>query len=194
MKLPAFTYGTYANVGAACRKKIRDISRGARWEDLPEDKWVDTKEVGGALVLEGPVSGFSGDMHYCCFALTVAVSEAWRKKRMGNDVWTSLHEASMRNMWIFLGLLGQHSGMFLYQNRAWMQPFLKAAVEFWEELDAEGDRYTFGGPPSRLWTLPSNIQMVLAHLGLPENRLREPLPPGGLQELATDVLKRLPES
>jgi hypothetical protein len=39
------------------------------------------------------------------------------------------------------------------------------------------------GPAQRLWTLPNNLHYVLANMGVPNDALRAPLPPGGPRAL-----------
>ncbi len=97
----------------------------------------------------------------------------------------------MLEPWLFLGLLGQQSSAFLDQRPDWLEPFARASVKHWPMLSAEGARYTKGLPPRDLWSLPTNISFVLARLGISQEKLRSPLPPGGLITLVREVLPDL---
>lgn len=189
MKIPEFLYGKSTAVMAQCRKRVEDVARGVRWEEVAGDSWIETHEKPGVLVLEGPVARFARIDSYCCFGLGVAVLDGWAKKRLTDEVWESLYEAGLKHSWLFLTLLGQHGCGFLHNNRDWLRPFLRAAVGFWPMLDAEGERYTFGRAPSGIWQLPTTIGFALARLGVAQERINSPLPAGGLAELAASVLR-----
>ena len=195
MKIPSFLYGEYSKVKVECRRKAKELKRGAAFDDLHAGQWTDTITTPGNIVLDGPdrAISYQGEQ-FCCFALIVAIDVEWRSvgwKEQCDTIFTAYHEAAMREPWIFLGLLGQLSCGFLDQRPDWLAPFTRAAVKFWPLLTAEGARYTKGSEPSELWTLPTNISFALARLGIPQEKFEAPLPPGGLAELAREVLPDL---
>jgi hypothetical protein len=197
MKIPSFLYGPYSKVKIECRRKAKELKRGASFADLPEGQWVDTASTPGAIVLDGPWRGFPHkEDHFCCFALTVAVRDLWKDAEwleVRDVVLAAYHEAAMLEPWLFLGLLSQQSVSFLDQRPDWLEPFARAAVRFWPILAAEGARYTKGSDPEELWSLHTNIKFALARLGVSTEKLLAPLPPGGLIILAREVLPDLKE-
>jgi hypothetical protein len=195
MKIPSFLYGPYSKVKGVCRRKAKELKRGATFADLPADQWLDTASTSGAIVLEGPSRAFPHkEEHFCCFGLGLAISDEWEDlgwKEERDTILTAYQEAAMCEPWLFLGLLGQHNSTFLDQRPEWLKPFAQAAVKFWPILAAEGARYTKGSPPKDLWSLTTNISFVFARLGIPQEKLLAPLPSGGLITLAREVLPDL---
>lgn len=63
------------------------------------------------------------------------------------------------------------------------QPFLHAVLAAWDEFDAVGPRYYAAVQGQRLWSLPTGLHYVLANMGVPNDILRAPLPPGGPRDL-----------
>ena len=197
MKIPTFFYGPYSKVKSECRRKAKELKRGASFADLSAGQWLDTAFVQGAIVLDGPVRGFPAqEEHFCCFALSIAISDEWKKvdwAEQRDTIWTTYHEAAMLDPWLFLGLLCQYSSSFLDQRPDWLEPFARVAVRFWPILAAEGARYTKGSAPIELWNLHTNIKFALARLGVSTEKLLAPLPPGGLITLTREVLPDLKE-
>jgi hypothetical protein len=198
MMIPTFLHGPYSRVKGECRRKAKELKRGANFADLPAEQWLDTASASGAIVLEGPARGFPHqEDHFCCFGLAVAISAEWRDLGWADErdtILLSYHEAALHEPWLFLGLLGQHSTSFLDQRPEWLEPFVRAAVKFWPMFVVEGARYTMGLPPKDLWRLPTNISFALARLGIPQEKFKAPLPPGGLITLAREVLPDLKDS
>ena len=195
MKIPSFLYGEYSKVKVECRRKAKELKRGATFDDLHAGQWTDTATTPGDIVLDGPdrAISYQGEQ-FCCFALLVAIGTEWKDVEWLEErdtIIAAYHEAAMREPWIFLGLLGQLSRAFLDQRPDWLEPFARAAVKFWPLLTAEGARYTKGVGPKELWSLPTNIKFAVGRLGVPVEKLLAPLPPGGLAELARDVLPDL---
>ena len=195
MKIPSFLYGPYSKVKGVCRRKAKDLRRGASFTELPDDQWLDTATTPGSIVLDGPSRSFSRQTEqFCCFALAVAISDEWDGVPWVEErdtIWVAYHEAAMLEPWLFLGLLGQQSVSFLDQRQDWLAPFTCAAVKFWPLLVAEGARYTKSVEPKELWNLHTNIKFALARLGVSVDKVRAPLPPGGLITLAREVLPDL---
>jgi hypothetical protein len=65
---------------------------------------------------------------------------------------------------------------------------VRAAVRFWDTLDAAGDRYTNGSPYGQtLWSTQRGLSIALAELGLPRHLLQGPLPPEDPREFAAQL-------
>jgi hypothetical protein len=192
MKIPSFLYGPYSQVKSVCRRKAKELKRGASFADLPANQWLDTAFVRGNIVLDGPARGLSTrEEHFWCFALAVAISDEWESVPWVEErdtIWAAYHEAAMLEPWLFLGLLSQWSRSFLDQRPEWLAPFARAAVKFWPLFAADGAKYTKSVEPEELWRLHTNIKFALARLGIPTEKLLAPLPPGGLITLAREVL------
>jgi hypothetical protein len=197
MQIPSFLYGPYSKVKGVCRRKAKELKRGATFADLPTDQWLDTATTPGAIVVDGPSRSFSRQTEqFCCFALGAAISDEWESIPWAEErdtIWEAYHEAAMLEPWLFLGLLGQRSVSFLDQRPEWLAPFACAAVKFWPLLAAEGARYTKSVGTAELWSLHTNIKFALARLGISVEKVRAPLPPGGLITLAREVLPDLKE-
>jgi hypothetical protein len=192
MKIPSFLYGRYPKVKLECRRKAKDLRRGVSFDELPADQWLDTGFVSGAIVVDGPSRVLSHQVEqFCCFALIIAVHEEWKSVSWAEErdtIVAAFHQAAMTQPWLFLGLLDQNSRSFLDQRADWVEPFARAAVKFWPVLEAEGARYTKGLAPTDLWSLHTSIKFALARLGMSVEKLRAPLPPGGLAALTREVL------
>ncbi len=68
------------------------------------------------------------------------------------------------------------------------KPFLKSVLQFWDLLYAEGDRYSGGLENGQnLWSINTNLQYVLANVGVSPAVLKAPLPMGGLESLIQQV-------
>ncbi len=195
MQIPSFIYGSYSKVKSACRRKAKELKRGAIFADLPAGQWLDTGTTPGLIVVDGPSRSLSLQKEqFCCFALAAAISDEWESVpwvEERDSIWVAYHEAAMLEPWLFLGLLGQRSVSVLDQRPEWLAPFARAAVKFWPLFAAEGARYTKSVDAEDLWSLHTNIKFALARLGASVEKLRAPLPPGGLITLAREVLPDL---
>ncbi len=197
MDIPSFLYGPYSKLKGVCRRKAKELKRGASFDDLPAGQWLDTSSTPGAIVVDGPSRSFSHQTEYfCCFALAAAIREEWDVTSLDellDPIMVPYHEAAMLEPWLFLGVLGQHTRVLLDQRPEWLAPFTRAAVKFWPLLAAEGARYTKSDETEELWSIHTNIKFALARLGVSVEKVRAPLPPGGLIALAGEVLPDLKE-
>jgi hypothetical protein len=92
-------------------------------------------------------------------------------------------DAALEHGWSLLGLLSQVCYEWLDETER-AGRFLESMMRQWAELDAAGPRYTIGGQNGEpLWRPPHLLKYVLAHRGVPQPRLVEPLPPGGIAAL-----------
>ena len=197
MKIPSFLHGPYSKVKGECRRKAKELKRGARFADLPAGQWLDTTSTPGPIVVDGPSRSFSQQKEqFCCFALAVAIRKEWEDaslEELLDTIMTPCHEAAMLEPWLFLGVLGQNTRVLLEQRPDWPGRFVRAAVKFWPLLTAEGARYTKSVDTEDLWSFTTNIKFALGCLGVPREKLITPLPPGGLITLAREVLPDLKE-
>lgn len=195
MKIPAFLYGSYPKVKSACRRKAKELKRGAAFADLPANQWLDTMTTPGDIAVDNISRSIPRQPeHFYCFALAIAIRderEGTPLEQLLDNIMLPFYEAALLEPWLFLGALGQHSTFFLDWRPEWQGPFVRAAVEFWPLFSAEGARYTLGVSPEELWDLPTNISFALARLGIPQEKFEAPLPPGGLITLAREVLPDL---
>ena len=109
MMIPSFLYGPYSKVKGVCRRKAKELKRGAGFADLPAGQWLDTATTPGTIVVDGPSRSFSHQTEqFCCFALAVAISDEWDGvpwAEQRDTIWAAYHEAAMLESWLFLGLL-----------------------------------------------------------------------------------------
>ena len=118
------------------------------------------------------------------------VHEPW--KHLGDAIADDEHgrmleeqifNASLKVSWGVLGLMTPACTLWFAGRQTWCEPFLHAALKAWNEIDAVGSRYYAALKPERMWNIPNSLHYVLGRLGVPNERLSEPLPPGGPAEL-----------
>jgi hypothetical protein len=69
-------------------------------------------------------------------------------------------------------------------------PFLTAALEHADSIDALDDRFTLGQPTgSSLWSLPTNLQYVLAQRGVSVAELAAPSAGARWRELIATAIR-----
>jgi hypothetical protein len=201
MHLPAFLYGTFREVKPRCRRMVTRLRRGVPWDELPaelvepgQDPFLDTREVPGLLVVDGPspLAGGGGE-HFQLFA-PAQVIHLEIPRRLPHTTLDTLFGPMLGTNWGFLALLSQWGQWFLWGPGH--QPlYLHALVRRWDELVAEGARYSKGqGYGEPLWEMPTNIHYCLAREGLPQELLKEPVPPGGMAELVAKTRAGLPRA
>lgn len=190
MQIPAFLYGRFQEVKAACRRKVTQLKRSAGWTDLADD-FIDTRDCEGLLVLDGPSPLLGGAPHFHVFAMAHAIRNAV-PRRLTRSVFTTLFEPMIHTNWGFLVPMGQW-GYSFFDPPGHQQRYLHQAIRWWPELEAEGPRYTLGSrAPAHLWDIPTNIKFCLAREGLPEELFDEPVPEGGMAELVAQTRAGLP--
>lgn len=181
MLLPAIQYGDWPTVKRRMRKVVTQLRRGAGLIELmTKDGMLDTDDYPGALIVMlrsilGPVQNFH------CFAPMRQAREAFFDIRVEPPparITDGLFEDSLKTPWGVLGLLSSDNAPWVWPSER-HQPFLKAALAFWDELDAVGPRYYASLQGRRLWAIPNNLHYVLANMGVPNDVLRAPLPPEG---------------
>ncbi len=188
MLLPAITYGPYKEVRPRMRGIIKELARGASLaEAVKADQMLDTRDLPGYLVLEGPSPLIGGSPHFQCYLPLRYVYEAILERKLPRELTERVFQECLATDW---GTL-----LFLcYENGLWMNTpgqyrmLVEAAVRSWNLFEAEGARYTNGLDEGKsLWDSNTCVHMALARLGIPNDRLNEPLPAGGLAELAAGI-------
>ena len=101
----------------------------------------------------------------------------------GNALLEPIFQQSLTRPWSTLGLVaGQNTDWFIPAHR--YRPFLHAVRQYWHLFDSVGARYSYGlQTPKPLWGLPNSIKYVLANLGMSNEEMDPPWPPGGLPEI-----------
>jgi hypothetical protein len=183
--LPAVQYGDWPTVKGRLRKIVTQLKRGAGLIELmTKDGMLDTADHSGLIVMVRSILGQVPNFH--CFAPWRLAEDPLRDLRTDQTVPSiedeSVFVASLQTPWGILGLLSSDNQTWLIRKER-HQPFLKATLAFWDELDAVGPRYYVVGQGQRLWALPNNLHYVLANIGVPNDMLRSPLPPEGPRAL-----------
>ncbi len=182
MELPALFYGLYRDVKRRTGKIVTQVRKGADWMALVEaGGFLDTATTPGLIVLEGPSPMLGGEAHFQAWLLWSQFYYA--EPPLTDEVDEAIFERSLSQPWSMLGMMGGNNSGWVREKRRY-RPFLRATRRYWDLFDAEGARYTDGSRGGfRLWSLPNNIKYVLANLGMSNEEIDPPWPPGGLPEL-----------
>ena len=182
MELPALFYGLYRDVKRRTTRIVNQIPKGADWIALLEaEGFLDTATTPGFILFMGPSPLLGGEPHFQQWLLWTQMGNKWRE--WGDAVEERLFQQSLTRPWSTLGLVcGQNTGWFLRKHR--YRPFLHAVRKYWDLFNSVGPRYSDGlQTPEPLWALPNSIKYVLANLGMSNEEMDPPWPPGGLPEL-----------
>lgn len=185
MLVPAIQYGDWKTVKTRMRAAIAQLERGAGLvEVMTRDGMLDTDSQDGLLVMSGIVGGDAPNFH--SFVPWALAWEPLVKRRTDPTQPTPLEDqifaTSLTSPWGVLGLLSPDSQPWLYPETR-HQAFLEAALATWDELAAVGPRYYWSLQGKPLWSGPTGLHHVLAKLGIANDVLRAPLPPGGPRAL-----------
>jgi hypothetical protein len=163
---------------------VTSVKRGRTWSDtVAVGSMIDTTEVPGLLVLNGPSPLIGGASHFQCYLPLLEVEKALIEERLSPDVGKKIFEESLQTAWGTLGLLSPANVMWVASPERY-KPLLNAAIQFWDMLYAEGDRYSVGLETGQdLWSIHTNLKYVLANMGISPAILKAPLPMGGLEAL-----------
>ena len=132
---------------------------------------IDTADRPGLVVMVRSILG--SEPHFHCFA---PWRLAWETTSLAESIADAIFVESLQVPWGILGLMSSDNGPWVWPEQR-HQPFLDAALSFWDELDAVGARYYVVGKAERLWNTARNLKYVLANMGVPNDVLRAPLPP-----------------
>ena len=184
MLLPAIQYGPWSTVKKRMRTVVSQLKRGKALDEvMTRDGMLDTSDYPGMLVLSGIMMGHAPNFH--CFMPWKKALDALfdpRTPTVPTPVEDAIFEASLRTPWGILGILA-------YENNSWLiptsrhEPFLRAALEAWDELDEVGARYYVVVHGERLWSVTNNLHYMLGNMGVPIEILRAPLPAEGPRAL-----------
>lgn len=186
MLLPAIQYGDWPMVKRRMRKVVTQLRRGAGLIELmTKDGMLDTDDypcngtTTGLIVMVRSILGPAQNFH--CFAPWRQAREAFFDVRVEPPparIIDGLFEDSLKTSWGVLGLLSSDNAPWVWPKER-HQPFLRAVLAFWDELDAVGPRYYWTLQGERLWPVASGLHYVLANMGVPDDVLSAPLPPDG---------------
>jgi hypothetical protein len=160
------------------------VSQLMRGNDIGEvmtrDGMLDPAEHPGLFVLSGIVTGPVSNFH-CFLPWKLAWPPLFDLRTTPTTpapIEDAIFEASLRTPWGVLGLLASESQVWLRPTMR-HEPFVRAVLEAWSELDAAGARYYAAVQGERLWSVPNNLHYVLAIMGVPTEVLNAPLPAEG---------------
>jgi len=188
VRIPTSLYGFYRDVQAAAGKAVTRLKRGAT---LPEaflaDDFSHTASSPGLIALHGPSPLLGGQQHFHCYLPLLVVMKAIDSGRLDRSVEPRVFRDALECDWGLLAVLSPTNLMSVFrEDRHW--PFVRKLLPRWEELRAEGLRYSVGSASGDdLWAHNSNLKYVLARLGVPDVILNSPLPPHGLPRLVHSI-------
>jgi hypothetical protein len=177
----------YKEVLPRSRKVVSYLRQGRSWSELLGSAMADTAVMPSLLVLDGPSPLLGGTPHFHCYLMHKIVRQAFLDERIVPAIEEAVFADSLQTPWGTLGLLSNANMMWLYPSQR-HRPLLDAALRFWDELYAEGGRYSNGSTSGQdLWSLNTNLKFVLANLGIETSTLNAPLPTGGLRALVANL-------
>lgn len=177
MLLPAVQYGDWKDVRPRMKAIVRRLKRGEGLiEVMTEGGMLDTATTEGMLILGGTMR--PGWINFHCHT-------PW--KPLFDDLSTdedpeieeAVFRASLTVTWGVLGLMSPNNRNWFTGRPERESPFLQAALNAWDEIDAVGARYFMAFEGERMWSFTNSLQHVLARMGVPSEHLDEPLPKGG---------------
>lgn len=184
MHIPAIIYGTYKGVRPRMRNIVRALAAGKSFsEAMNIDEVIDTRSVSGLFVLSGPSPLLGESSHFQCYLPHLMIYEGLLEGKLSRDLEERVFTESLETDWGTLLFTSYENGFWLKTPER-CHRLVDAAARFWDRFEIEGPRYTTGldeGKP--LWSSNTCVHMALARLGVPEDRLGEPLPSGGIGEL-----------
>lgn len=181
MDIPALLYGASREIKSRVRKVITALKRGVPWhEAIGGNQMLDTAKQEGLIVLDGPSSLASEERHFHCYALLSVIEQDLYKGAVSSEFAREAFQASLESAWGLLGLFGRNQAIWVTPEER-RRPFLDATQRFWDQMWAEGERYTSGSTTGEnIWSIPSGLHYVLANMGVSKDTLKAPLPAGGL--------------
>ncbi len=91
----------------------------------------------------------------------------------------NIFAAGLETLWSLLCLFSGNAmnAWFIHGGPEIYRRYVRAVVRHWDVLDARGARYTQGSNQGEgLWAVAYPFKVTLAHLGVPHDLLRQPLP------------------
>lgn len=169
MQVPAQYCGRATDVRNVVRKQVRAYVRGAPWREALHGPMVSTRDVRGLIYLDGPA--FSGLPLTPQIFLYMPYLEAYRHIERGELAPSSVDElreiALADGGWQLAVLLG---GLcvkgYVRQPSCWPR-LIRAAVDSWESLDSEGERFASRTPEGkRLWVVAGGLHYAIGGMGV----------------------------
>lgn len=185
MRVPRVLIGTVDMVARAAAPWSRVCLEEGHWPG-DDGLGVDPAEDGLSVMLGPPARLLENDpgchTYWPALDLTRAVVEEDVSPLAEQDAF----ERWLEEDWSLAGLLAPVNVAWFRQPTRF-RPFLAAVVERWDALTSLGPLYSDGATAGPLWSLNTTLTYLLSNMGLPPERLRAPLPPGGLAALAHEV-------
>src|SRR5204862_7697641 len=103
MKIPKLLHGTYATVKKAAAAQVRALGKGAHFADVGVEV-VESGDVPGLIVLQGPGPIFSKHAHFHAYVLQRELRRAWEPDA---PRLAEVFDVSLASSWGLLGLMGQ---------------------------------------------------------------------------------------
>ncbi len=182
MKIPEFLYGTYREVKKKSNRILRELTKGASWEEAIESfLMLDTNDMEGNLILEGPSPIDRNFKHFHMFAFLSLLDENESLENRQDEIFYK----HLETPWGTLSLMPHGDGIiqFLLNPPERHIPFLKSVSKFWEIFISEEKIFTRHGEIRPLWCYNTNLMFVLARRGVPDEILDAPLPKNDLEAL-----------
>ena len=177
MEVPILLHGHQTDVRKRCQALVKRLGRGDPYLDLVGST-CSVDALPGNLVVFGGRGSLPG-VHVHCYRILYDIANAVVTGKLSEEVEEKVMRASLTSVWGLTTLLG--SGMPLLLQPEWAIAFLRAVRVHWDELIAVGPRYAyFTMPPTELWLLPTSIEVALATVGVPLERLKAGLTRTGL--------------
>ncbi len=185
MKLPAHFYGPYRDVKRRNARIVTQLCKGADWMALIEaEGFLDVATTPGYVVVDGPSVLTGGEPHFQVWPLWYEIRREQirsdKPRRVSKELAEEVFERSLTRPWSTLGLVAYRGQDWLREKHRY-RPFLHAVRQYWELFDSIGARYTDGSRQGfPLWFAGNSIKYVLANLGMSNEEMDPPWPPGGL--------------
>lgn len=189
MKIPSTLFGIYQDVLAHCRQMVTAMKRGVSFDEAIGSKdLLESSSVSGLLVLHGPSPLIGGEPHTHLYLPVSTIDDAILKGRLKRDTEDNVFAACCAHPWGTLTLISPTNLIWLHPQVR-HRPFLEACMCHWEELVAEGDRYSLGSPHGQeLWEHTTNLKHILARRGIPISELNRLQSPHSVIRLIKEVL------
>lgn len=192
MKIPSVFYGSYEEVRRRMKGKVGELKRVRKWVPWEQGPMTDTSAVSGVLVLGNSVAFRMEGDHFFLGELVRQIVEEIFGRGMPIDVWKTMFIESLEVPWSLLTVSSRDSGLCLWREPEWVGRYVLALARHWNAVDEIGARYAgMSHKTGTFWERSIMLRQCLARLGIANDRLDEPLPPGGLPELLRQVLPEL---
>jgi hypothetical protein len=180
MLVPEIFCGDTRTVAAASRRHIARYMRGASWLDA--GAMIDVQVAPGLVMVDGP-SRLLGGANIRLYGPFREFHAKYVREGIAPKAGERAFSEALESAWSLLGLLSQACYVWLVESQR-AQRFLDAMIARWDEIESVGPRYSGGRDTGQhLWDFPHLLKFVLARRGVPQSRLVEPLPAGGISAL-----------